>query len=242
MRCEWDISKDASVNGTNKLQSAPSMALQDLTPVFTSNEKLARFYHELPEDIATNCILFFGCSRHELFGLNEEDGGGYDEFIRYKQRQRKVHLLKPTFWRPGQPCEYSEASAFFEQNGFKPLQSDMEFYEQNVRLDRLLRESRRELPSTLEGVLEHIEKNFEDASNASGDCGHATGPILEMLHLSDERLFPINGTVGLDDFLEKRTGFVSQFSVGGLYWKDRKWGMMSSEIRCANYSSKSAAS
>jgi hypothetical protein len=186
-----------------------SMPLQpleeELVPVFTSNERLAMLFQELPDEVAASCLLYFGCSRHDLFGLNGEQ---YDEFIRWKQRRRQVHLLKSTFWRPGQPCEFSEASAFFEQNGFQPLQTDMEFYKEKVSMENLLRESRRELPTSREGVLKKIEKNFADAKGSTGAYGHDIGTVLEMLHLSDDRLFPIHGTVGLEEFLERQGGRV----------------------------------
>eukprot|EP00427_Karlodinium_veneficum_P024471 CAMPEP_0169123186 /NCGR_PEP_ID=MMETSP1015-20121227/33649_1 /TAXON_ID=342587 /ORGANISM="Karlodinium micrum, Strain CCMP2283" /LENGTH=161 /DNA_ID=CAMNT_0009186503 /DNA_START=106 /DNA_END=591 /DNA_ORIENTATION=- len=157
-------------------------------------------YPHLSQEVRDSCILFLGSERKNLFGKTTPE---YDAFIEEKMERGKVHLLKPEDWRPGQPCSFEEASEFFVQLGYGALPLDMKIYEEKLDMDNLLKESKGQFCGGKDAALRQIEQNFAEALLGRGCYGHDYGPVLEMLHLADERLFPILNKAGLDEYLQK---------------------------------------
>jgi hypothetical protein len=207
---EEEESASAAVN-SNKTHT--------LTPVFLSNSSLscnpaqhtridaccdlyvcvADFFEEVPLEVRDKCILFFGSESHRVFG---KAGPEYDEFIRQRQAAGMFHSLKPEGWEPGQPCDFKVASRFLNQLGYNPLHLDMEYYQEHLCMDQLLPEAEYEIAADKESALLQIEANFEQAVSGTGFYGHDYGPVLQVVRMSDERLYPILSDDGLRNFLE----------------------------------------
>lgn len=171
-----------------------------LTPVFLSNSFMADFFKDVPDEVRASAILFFGSEHKDIFGKAGED---YDEFIRSKQDTQKFHTLKPPNWRRGQRCDFKEASDFLKSCGFNELHLDMDYYQEHFNRDSLFREAKRHLPADRADAIKCIEENFDEAERGIGCFGHDYGPMLAIVQMADERLFPILDRAGLDEFLRR---------------------------------------
>jgi hypothetical protein len=170
------------------------------TPVFISNSALARFFKDVPEPVREKCLLLFGSKQNEIFG---KAGAEYDEFLRRKQQDGKLFTLKPPNWRAGLPCDFALASEFLQSNGFNAMSLDMDFYRDNLDLQAVLPEARRHIQNDKDRALRQIRENFQEAVDGNGNFGHDYGPVLVMLEMADPKLFPIFGSAGVKEFMEK---------------------------------------
>lgn len=166
------------------------------TPIFLSNSYLASFFEQVPQSVRQRCLLMFGSEHDAIFGKGSPD---YDDFIRKKQAAGQFHTLKSADWKPGRPCYFEPASEFLESNGFNPLHLDMEYYHENLDPCKLVPEVRRQAGRS--NFLQRIEENFEDARTGTGCFGHDYGPVLAMVSMADQRLFPILSDDGLRDYM-----------------------------------------
>lgn len=185
------------------LTLAPPPSAPALTPVFLSNSQLARFFKDVPDEVRDSCLLMFGSEHKDIFGKAD---AVYDAFIRQKQRSGQFHTLKPKGWREGKRCDFNEASKFLNSCGFNSLLLDMETYEERFDLDSLFEEARRKFRGDRAAALKQVESNFRDAERGVGYYGHDYGPILAMVQMADERLFPIMSKRGLQEYVARVAG------------------------------------
>eukprot|EP00747_Dinoflagellata_sp_TGD_P096498 gnl/TRDRNA2_/TRDRNA2_166863_c0_seq2.p1 gnl/TRDRNA2_/TRDRNA2_166863_c0~~gnl/TRDRNA2_/TRDRNA2_166863_c0_seq2.p1 ORF type:complete len:194 (-),score=22.37 gnl/TRDRNA2_/TRDRNA2_166863_c0_seq2:295-876(-) len=185
-----------------------------LVPVFISASSFARFFHKVDADVLDNCLLFFGSEPSWLFAEPKASRPepyrsfplSLDAFIRKKYDQGKLHLLKPEGWQEGQRCDFQMASQFFQGLGFGPLPTTLAHFEQtgwSWPSGDATTEAQQHLPKSHSQALRQIKINYDEAEKGTGCYGHDYGPVMEMVRLTDERLFPILSENGLQEFLSR---------------------------------------
>merc|ERR1719240_821027 len=97
----------------------------------------------------------------------------------------------------------------------------MSCYQEGLNMENLLKESRQAWGSAnRDDALKKIQRNFDEARRGSGCYGHDYAPVLEMLHLADDKLFPILGKVGVDEYFARTVltpVFISNSSLARLF-------------------------